>query len=225
MTVLLQLDRVGKVFDGGAGIVGLREVDLRIDVGDHVAVTGPSGAGKSTLLNILAMLDRPTSGTYTFDGIDVGRLPDQERTTLRGRRVGLVFQAFHLLGHLTATENVALGGLYLEPSPRRRREEARALLDRVGLTRRRDERAATLSGGERQRVAIARAMMGQRPLLLCDEPTGNLDQANAAQMLDLLQELHTGGTTVVVVTHDPATADRAPRRIHVLDGRVTGTSS
>jgi putative ABC transport system ATP-binding protein len=219
---VLELRGVGRTFPGPPGVVALRDVDLVVPRGDYVAVAGPSGSGKSTLLNLLGCLDRPTSGTYRLDGIDVAGLGDAQRTALRGRRIGFVFQSFHLLSHRTALENVALAGVYQRVPRSVRRERAVAVLGRVGLAHRLAALPPVLSGGERQRVAVARALVAEPSLLLCDEPTGNLDSANTAAVLDLFDELHADGLTLVVITHDEAVATRARRRVRMADGALVG---
>jgi len=181
----------------------------------------PSGAGKSTLLHILGCLDHPTSGTYLIEGVDTAKLSDQERAGLRSRRIGFVFQSFHLLPHRTVLENVMLAEVYRRQSHRGRRERALAALERVGLGHRVDFLPTKLSGGEKQRVAIARALVGSPTLLLCDEPTGNLDSKATADLLDLFARLNDQGLTLVIVTHDENVANRAGRRVHIIDGRLT----
>jgi putative ABC transport system ATP-binding protein len=218
---VIRLRSVALTYPGPPEVWALRPTDLTIDAGDYVAVVGPSGSGKSTLLNVLGLLDRPTSGTYELDGIDVGGLTDGRRTSLRGARVGFVFQAFHLLPHRSALENVALAQLYTGTKRRERELAALAALDRVGLGHRIDALPTTLSGGERQRVAIARALAVRPSLLLCDEPTGNLDTETGATVLDLMGDLHLAGMTLIVVTHDDAAAARAQRVLHMRDGVLT----
>lgn len=186
-----------------------------------MTVTGPSGAGKSTFLNLVGLLDTQTCGTYLLDGLDTGALGDVDRTALRGRRIGFVFQSFHLLNYRTAVENVALALVYRKQKRAQRVASAREALARVGLEHRMDALPATLSGGERQRVAIARALVGEPSLLLCDEPTGNLDTATASSILSLLDELNGAGLTLVVITHDAAVARRGGRTLDIRDGRMT----
>jgi len=215
---VVRLSGAALTYPGPPPVPALRPTDLVIEQGEYVAVVGPSGSGKSTLLNVLGLLDRPTAGRYELDGWDTGALSEVDRTALRGRRIGFVFQAFHLLPYRSAVENVALGQLYCGV-PRRDREKAAVeALKRVGLGHRLHARPTTLSGGERQRVAIARALVGGPSLLLCDEPTGNLDSATSAAVLDLIGELHADGLTVVTITHDLTAAARAQRILHMRDG-------
>jgi macrolide transport system ATP-binding/permease protein len=196
-------------------------VDLQLKPGEWVSITGPSGAGKSTLLNVIGCLDQPTSGSYRFEDIEVPSLSDKERTGLRSRRIGFVFQSFHLLPHRTVLENVMLAEVYRKQSFRGRKERAMAAIDKVGLHERADFLPAKLSGGERQRVAIARAIMGSPSLLLCDEPTGNLDSKSTESLLDLFTELNRQGLTLVIVTHEENVASRASRRVQIIDGQLT----
>jgi putative ABC transport system ATP-binding protein len=216
--VIAQLSGVGRTFGGPAPVVALSPTDLSIYAGDWVAVTGRSGSGKSTLLHLLGLLDRPSIGRYLLDGVDTAAMPDRQRTRLRGRRIGFVFQSFHLLAHRTAMENVALALMYSGCPRSQRGSRAAEALERVGLAPRRDALPTTLSGGERQRVAIARALVTEPALLLADEPTGNLDSATADEILGLFDRLHVEGQTIVLVTHDAAVAARAARRLHLVDG-------
>jgi macrolide transport system ATP-binding/permease protein len=195
-------------------------VDLSLDRGEWLSITGPSGSGKSTLLNILGCLDRPTSGRYFIDGIDTATLTDKQRAGLRSQRIGFVFQGFHLLSYRTVLENVMLAEVYRKLPASGRRARALAAIERVGLGHRADFLPMKLSGGEKQRVAIARALVGSPSLLLCDEPTGNLDSKSSASLLDLLEKLNQDGMTLVIVTHDEAIARRAGRRVHVIDGNL-----
>ncbi|WP_443049930.1 ABC transporter ATP-binding protein [Streptomyces sp. NBC_00287] len=206
------------MYPGPPPVTALRSADLRIGRGEFVTVVGPSGSGKSTFLNVAGLLDRPSMGVYQLDGIDTVGLTERDRTALRGRRIGFVFQSFHLLPHRSAVDNVALSLLYTGTSRRRRRTMASETLERVGLSHRLHAMTSQLSGGERQRVAIARALVNRPSLLLCDEPTGNLDTATAHTVLELLGELHAGGFTVLVVTHDPGVAARGQRAIVIRDG-------
>jgi len=218
---VLELHKVGRTFGSDPAVHALVDVDLRLEPGEWLAITGPSGAGKSTLLNIIGCLDRPTSGSYLFDGIDTATLSDDERAGLRSRRIGFVFQSFHLLPHRSVLENVMLAEVYRKQSPRGRRERALAAIEKVGLSHRADFLPTKLSGGEKQRVAIARALVGSPSLLLCDEPTGNLDSKASANLLDLFETLHQQELTLVIVTHDENIARRAGRRVHIIDGSLT----
>jgi putative ABC transport system ATP-binding protein len=201
----------------------LRDVDLEIGRGESVAIVGPSGSGKSTLLHILGLLDQPTLGRYDLDGDDVAGMSDSQRSGLRGRRIGFVFQDFHLLRHRTVTENVMTALLYNRSPRRERRERALAALERVGLVHRRNATPSTLSGGERQRVAIARAVVSEPVLLLADEPTGNLDSATGASVLESFETLRRDGITIVVATHDHAVSGVAERRVRIVDGVLSET--
>lgn len=222
---VLALNQVGRQFGREPAVQALIDVDLRVEPGEWLAITGPSGSGKSTLLNIIGCLDRPTSGSYLFDGIDTATLNDRERAGLRSRRIGFVFQSFHLLPHRSVLENVMLAEVYRRQSYRGRRDRALAALGRVGLSHRTDFLPTKLSGGERQRVAIARALVGSPSLLLCDEPTGNLDSRSSADLLDLLEALNQQGLTLVIVTHDEHVARWARRRVHIIDGSLTDVST
>lgn len=217
----LRLSGVERTYPGAVPVRALHDVDLVIRQGEFVAIEGPSGAGKSTLLNVLAVLDRPTAGRYEIDGHDVAALNDAAASRLRCRTFGFVFQSFHLLGRRTALDNVMLGLTYHGIDPDEARRRSQEALDFVGLADRADFRVDLLSGGERQRVAIARAVCSSAPVLLADEPTGNLDSRSSQIVMDILENLNARGVTVVVVTHDPDVAARTRRRIRVEDGRVT----
>ena len=217
---VVELRGVSRTFDRDPPVHALRGVDLTIWPGEWLAVVGPSGSGKSTLLNVLGLLDRHTEGTYLLDGIDVNDLDDLARAGVRGRRIGFVFQAFHLLPHRTVLENVMLAELYVGAPRRGRRERALDALERVGLGDRADFLPTRLSGGQRQRAAIARSLMAEPSLLLCDEPTGNLDSKSAANVLGILGELASGGLTLIVITHDEHVAAQAGRRVRIIDGQL-----
>lgn len=221
---VVELAGCAKTYDTMPPVHALLPADLKLWRQDYLAVLGPSGSGKSTLLNLLGLLDRPSAGTYRLGGFDVAAMGERERTALRGRRIGFVFQSFHLLPYRTALENVALAQLYVTAKASQRTSAATEALRRVGLGHRLDALPTTLSGGERQRVAIARALVNAPDLLLCDEPTGNLDSVTAATVMDLLEQLNAGGVTVVVITHDPAIATRARRHVTLLDGQLTESS-
>lgn len=212
---------VERTFPGQVPVRALRNATLTIDQGDYVAIEGPSGSGKSTLLNQIALLDTPTGGTYTIDGADTAGLDDAARARLRSQTFAFIFQSFHLLGRRTVLDNVALGTLYRALPARQRRELARDALEFVGLAGKANQRTALLSGGERQRVAIARAITARTPVVVADEPTGNLDRTTGERVMETLERLNATGTTLVIVTHDPQLAARAPKRLHVLDGVVT----
>jgi putative ABC transport system ATP-binding protein len=218
---VIRLEGVSRTFPSEPPVHALRDVDLTVRAGDYVAVVGPSGSGKSTLLNTLGLLDRPTSGSYRLDGVETSALGDADRTWLRGSRIGFVFQSFHLLAHRTVEENVMLGEVYRRADRATRKQRAVETLQRVGIGHRAGFRPDRLSGGERQRVAIARALLGGPSLLLCDEPTGNLDTANTASVLNLFDELQDQGTTLLVITHDNVVSRRARRRVRIQDGRLT----
>jgi putative ABC transport system ATP-binding protein len=205
---------------GGRPVHALAGIDEHIAPGEHVAIMGPSGSGKSTLLNVMGCLDRPSSGRYALAGRDVSELGERELDLVRRNDIGFIFQSFHLVGRLSAQENVELPLLFAGVGRRERRERAAKALAAVGLADRASHRPDQLSGGERQRTAIARALVTQPKVLLADEPTGNLDTKSGSQVLDLLDRLHHEGITLVVVTHDPNVARRAERLIVLVDGRI-----
>jgi putative ABC transport system ATP-binding protein len=217
---LLLLRGVTKTY--GADTPVLDRLDLAVGRGELLAIVGPSGSGKSTLLHVMGTLDRPTSGAVRIAGHDVTTMRDRELAGLRAREIGFVFQQFHLLPAMSATDNVAQGLLYVGVTRRERRRRAAAALVDVGLGHRTDHRATDLSGGERQRVAIARALLAQPSIVFADEPTGNLDTRSGERIVTLLRDLHERGTTVVVITHDRELADAMPRQVEIRDGRIVG---
>jgi putative ABC transport system ATP-binding protein len=219
---MIQLRGIDKFYrkKGGPGVAALTGVDLDIGRGEFAAVIGPSGSGKSTLMNIIGLLDRPSRGEYRLNGRDVGGLGLDEAAGVRNRKIGFVFQSFHLLPRTSALENVELPLLYADGS--RGRDAALRALRAVGLAERARHDPAELSGGEQQRVAIARALVNDPEILLADEPTGNLDSKCGAEIMDVFRGLHRQGRTVVLITHDPAVAAQAGRIVRIVDGRVAG---
>ena len=218
---LIRMSGVGKVFvTDEVETHALADVHLEIQRGEYVSIAGPSGCGKSPLLSIMGLLDTPTSGQYVIGGSPASSLSPRERARLRNRAIGFVFQNFNLIGDLSVAENVGLPLVYRETSPRQRTQLVREALEKVGMEHRANHFPAQLSGGQQQRVAVARALVGQPLVLLADEPTGNLDSRNGDAVMDMLAELHAGGATVCMVTHDPRYAGRATRTIHLFDGRV-----
>jgi putative ABC transport system ATP-binding protein len=221
MRPAIELRGLARTYPGPPRVAALRPADLVVNAGEYVAVTGPSGSGKSTLLHLLGLLDWPTAGSYLLDGADTSAMTDKQRCALRGSRIGFVFQSFHLLPYRTAVENVLLAELYNQTPRAGRLAAAVAALRAVGLGHRLDALPTRLSGGEAQRVAIARALVNRPSLLLCDEPTGNLDSRNATAVMGLLGELNAAGFTVVVITHDPRVAELAGRAVSIMDGELS----
>lgn len=215
---VLHADNLCRRFPGPPAVEALRGVDLRVEAGELATIQGPSGSGKSTLLQLLGLLDTPSAGSYRLAGREVTSLTERDRSWLRASCIGFVFQAFHLLESRSAEDNVAVGLMYRGTSSRTVREQARGALSRVGMADRGGQVVHTMSGGERQRVAIARALIGQPRVLLCDEPTGNLDTTNSAAILDLFSQLNAQGSTIVLITHDPDVALLGTQRRRIVDG-------
>jgi len=223
---LIRLEGIKKVFyTDEVETHALSEIHLDIRHGEYVAIAGPSGCGKTTLLSILGLLDSPTEGTYTLDGQPVARLTASERARVRNRQIGFIFQAFNLIGDLTVYENVELPLTYRGMPGDERRSRVQSALERVGMSHRMKHFPAQLSGGQQQRVAVARAVAGDPAILLADEPTGNLDSTNGEAVMELLRELHQGGSTICMVTHDARYARHADRSVHLFDGKVSKSGS
>jgi putative ABC transport system ATP-binding protein len=218
--VLLELDEVSRVYGEEVKVYALREVSLRIHAGEYLSIVGPSGSGKSTMLGLLGVLDLPTSGTIRVAGQDVSKLSDLERSRLRGNSIGFVFQQFHLIPHLSALGNVETALLYRGIRPKERRERALDALAHLGLANRADHRPVQMSGGEQQRVALARAIVTNPLMILADEPTGALDSANAAHVMEIFGKLQSPERAVVVVTHDLTVANSAARKVSMRDGQI-----
>ncbi|MFG6460160.1 ABC transporter ATP-binding protein [Roseateles sp. DXS20W] len=218
---MLQMEKLQKVYRTEmVETYALRDFNLTVHEGEFVAVTGPSGSGKTTFLTIAGLLEAFSAGTYKLDGIDVSRMGDAERSRIRNEKIGFIFQAFNLIPDLNVLDNIEVPLRYRGFGAAERRKRAAEALARVGLSARGKHYPAELSGGQQQRVAIARALAGEPRLLLADEPTGNLDSAMARSVMELLEELHRDGATIVMVTHDPQLAARAQRNVHVIDGQV-----
>ena len=220
-TPIITIEGISRIYrTGRIDVAAIRHIDLVIRRGEFVAVIGQSGSGKTTLMNILGCLDRPTTGRYVLAGTDVADLDDDGLATLRSREIGFVFQSYNLLPRMSALDNVAAPLLYQGVRRREREARARAALERLGLGDRLDHESTELSGGQQQRVAIARAIVTEPAVILADEPTGNLDHASGAEVIDLLHELHRSGRTIVLITHEPEIAAAAERQVHVRDGRL-----
>ncbi|WP_148867421.1 ATP-binding cassette domain-containing protein [Thermosediminibacter litoriperuensis] len=218
---MIELIGVSKVYGKGKNQVPvLDDINLKVDEGEFVAVLGPSGSGKTTLMNILGLIDTPTSGSYIFEGKPVSELKDRELAKIRNRKIGFVFQSFNLIPDLDALENVELPLIYAGVKPAERQTRAAELLDLVGLSDRTRHRPSEMSGGQQQRVAIARALAADPPLILADEPTGNLDSRSGAEVMNILESLNGSGKTVILITHDREIAARAKRKIEIRDGKI-----
>ena len=221
METLIRMEGIKKIFyTDEVETHALADVHLEIGTGEYVAIAGPSGCGKTTLLSILGLLDTPTDGKYTLANEDVSNLSAGDRARIRNRQIGFIFQAFNLIGDLTVYENVELPLTYRGMSSAERKQRVTEALERVGMSHRMKHYPSQLSGGQQQRVAVARAVGGDPAILLADEPTGNLDSTNGEAVMELLAELHRGGATICMVTHDPRYAKFAERQIHLFDGRV-----
>ncbi|MDY0830175.1 ABC transporter ATP-binding protein [Microbacterium sp. BG28] len=218
---LVQLRDVTRSFPGPPEVQALKGINLTVERGDYVSIVGPSGSGKSTMLSILGLLDRPSVGEYHLDGVLTSSLDEDSRAAVRARRIGFVFQAFHLMSRRTVLDNVLMPMLYSGVPRGEREDRARVALERVGLGGRTGFLPGLLSGGERQRVAVARAVVSRPSLLLADEPTGNLDRRTSDEVMDLFDELRADGLTLIVITHDDAVAARANRRVRIADGRLS----
>ncbi len=218
---MIRLEKINRIFQvGDQQVRALNDVDLAISSGEYLSIMGPSGSGKSTLLNILGLLDQPSSGNYQLDGRETTLMNDEQLARIRGRKIGFVFQFFHLIGRLSAAENIELPLILAEEAPVTRKPKVQELLHKVGLEDRADHRPEQLSGGERQRVAIARASITRPDVLLADEPTGNLDSVSGGEVIQLMESMNESGLTVLVVTHDPNIGDRARRKIKMVDGAI-----
>ena len=222
---MIRLDHVSRVFQvGGESVYALDRVNLVVEKGEYLSIMGPSGSGKSTLLNILGLLDRPDEGTYCIDGRDTTALADDQQATIRRYKIGFIFQFFHLVPRLTATDNVGLPLVLAGVDPKERRHRVNEAIDRFGLSSRAGHRPDQLSGGQRQRVAIARAVIMNPSVILADEPTGNLDRTSGDEIIQAIESIREQGMTVIIVTHDPNIGSRAVRAIRMVDGRIVSDS-
>lgn len=218
---MLKLKGISKVYQtNDIQTTALNNIDIEIAKGEFVAIMGPSGCGKSTLLNVIGMLDSPSSGNYVFDGVDVAGFNESQLSDVRKQSIGFIFQSFNLIDELSVAQNIELALLYHDIPAKERKERVKAVMERVGISHRADHMPSQLSGGQQQRVAVARAVVGDQPLILADEPTGNLDSTHGQEVMDMLQQLNNEGTTIIMVTHSPAHAEQAQRSIHLLDGAV-----
>ena len=222
---MIELRGITKAYGTAHPVRILHGIDLRVEANDYVAIVGQSGSGKSTLLKVIGLMHRPTSGRIAFHGKDVTEANDDERTRIRGREVGFVFQSFQLIPHLTLVENVELPLFYQRVSRRARRRRAEEILERVGLSHRLTHVPNELSGGECQRAAVARALVTNPSILLADEPTGNLDVETSGAIETLFHDLHEGGATIVLITHDEGLASRVPRTVRICDGRIAAEAA
>lgn len=222
MSELLKIENMYKIYEMGSEKVhALDGVDITIEEHEFVAIVGPSGSGKSTLMNMIGCLDTPTSGEYHLDGKDISKMNDTQLTMIRRQKVGFIFQQFNLLAKSSALENVELPAMYNGDSANDRKKKAITALTKVGLGDRLRHRPSELSGGQQQRVAIARALVNNPPILLADEPTGNLDSKSGEYVMEMIKELHAQGNTIILITHDHDVAEHAPRVIEIKDGRIT----
>ena len=221
MEQLIKVEDLCKIYNPGENEVrALDHVNLEIGQGEFVAIIGQSGSGKSTFMNMLGCLDIPTSGKYYLNGTDVSTMTDSQLSTIRNKEIGIIFQGFNLIANLTAIENVELPLIYRGIDKKTRRDLAKDALKMVGLGQRMDHKPAEMSGGQQQRVAIARAIAAKPPVILADEPTGNLDTASSKEILDILKDLHEGGRTVILITHDNGIAQQAKRVVRIMDGKI-----
>lgn len=221
MEQLIKVEDLCKIYNPGENEVrALDHVNLEIGQDEFVAIIGQSGSGKSTFMNMLGCLDIPTSGKYYLNGTDVSTMTDNQLSTIRNKEIGFIFQGFNLIANLTAIENVELPLIYRGIDKKTRRDLAKEALEMVGLGKRMDHKPAEMSGGQQQRVAIARAIAAKPPVILADEPTGNLDTASSKEILDILKDLHEGGRTVILITHDNGIAQQAKRVVRIMDGKI-----